>query len=494
MESKPNIILAILDAVRADHLSCYGYHRKTSPNIDKIAKQGVLFEKAFSTAEWSPPSHASIFTGKYPSHHRTTGKDPFLKKENVTIAEVLNRNGYETIGITNNSLLVPECGFSRGFQKYIEMDTPFPSFRYFKESPKDCFRSLIYGGDRYTYRTIELVRRLLRRERAGRKPFFLFINFFNCHAPYNPPRPFKKRFYGSFNEPRFHVSESLSYRILKKTRERIDDPSLDIQRLQYIARDDGQFSFMARDLQVSEKEWEVVKSWYDGEISYLDHNLRILIDLLHDKEMFDNTMLIITSDHGENFGEHGLASHHFCLYDTLIHVPLIVTCPDLISKPRRIKNLASLVDIFPTILTVLGIKCRKNDMQGKSLYPFKDQEIHDFICAECGKSVVSTTVHRKIGPFESFRDKVKYLDKGFKCLRTKFYKYIISSDQREELYDLLNDPSEEVDISLEHPEKIEHFKRQLEETVDISFFGPEDFPHRKERREMLERLRKLGYI
>jgi choline-sulfatase len=108
MNLRPNVIVIVLDTLRADHLSCYGYFRKTTPNIDKIAHEGVLYENAFSTAEWTPPSHASLFTGKYPSHHRTLGRNLILSKENVTLAEILSRIGYQTLCVTANRPICPE--------------------------------------------------------------------------------------------------------------------------------------------------------------------------------------------------------------------------------------------------------------------------------------------------------------------------------------------------------------------------------------------------
>ena len=286
--------------------------------------------------------------------------------------------------------------------------------------------------------------------------------------------------------------EWISNKILGHTGEKICNGGLDIRKLNRIASDDGQYSFMAKELQVSEEEWEVVKSWYDGEISYLDHRMGELINFLDDKGTFDNTLLIITSDHGEYFGEHDLATHQFCLYDSLLHVPLIMVCPDAIPKGRRILNLVSTVDIFPTILDILNIEGYRNNIQGRSLFPFKDQKIHDFICAECGESV--TNIPTDWVAFQRLRPKLKAHDKGSKCLRTQSYKYIISSDKKEELYNIEKNPFEEVNIAGEHPEKVEYYRNQLENAVDISFFGPKELPRDKEKEEMVKRLKALGYI
>lgn len=488
----PNIILLIMDAVRADHLSCYSYHRKTSPNIDKLAQQGVLFENAFSAAEWSYPSHASIFTGKYPSYHKTLGKDIFLHKENTTIAEILKSKGYQTLGVTGNTLLSHPNGFNKGFQKYIVLDTPYRSLKFFTQSPKDFIRTLIYGTDWYTYRNLETIKKLLNKN-LGKKPFFLFTNLYGCHAPYDPPRPFKKRFCNSLSEPRLYILKNILSKITGYTGEKIRGSSLDIQKLNTIASDYGQYSFMAKELQVSEEEWEVVKSWYDGGISYLDHRIGEFIDFLCDKGIFDNTLLIITSDHGDNFGEHGLASHQFCLYDSLLHVPLIMVYPSVIPKGKRISNLTSTIDVFPTILDILKIQGHRNGIQGRSQFPFKDQKIHDFVCAECGESVMSRPADSI--EFQELCPKLKPYDKGSKCLRTQSHKYILSADGKEELYDIIKDPLEEVNSIHKYPDKAENFRKLLENTIDTSFFGPKDFPTEgEERKKMISRLKALGYM
>lgn len=494
----PNIILIVMDAVRADHLSCYGYHRRTSPNIDRLATQGVLFENAFSAAEWSCPSHASIFTGKYPSHHRTLGKYTSLHEESITIAEILSRIGYETFGISSNIVLGSITGFNKGFEGYVVLDVPSEIrsvFNYIKQSPKDFIRYLIYGPDKCTYRNIEMIKSLVKK-RIKKKPFFLFTNLFNCHAPYDPPRPFKRRFCSSLNRSAFYIMASLAKRIIGQAGEKIRDSSLNVRKLDLIASEYGQFLFMAKELQVREEEWEVVKSWYDGGISYLDYRLGELISFLQREGIFENTFLIITSDHGENLGEHGLASHQFCLYDSLLHVPLIMVYPGVIPRERRNSSLVSTIDIFPTILEVSNIKGYQDDIQGRSLFPFRDRKIHDFICAECGESLRKNQPWSK-GPNDNFQPlhpKLEAIDKGSKCLRTDSFKYILSADGKEELYDVKKDPFEEVNIAGKYPDKVKRFKKQLENTIDTSSFGPREFPAKKDRKEILKRLKKLGYI
>ncbi|MCK4478502.1 sulfatase [Candidatus Bathyarchaeota archaeon] len=485
-ERMPNIILIVADTVRVDHLSCCGYHRKTSPNIDRLAKKGVLFENAFATAEWSPPSHASIFTGKYPSYHKTMGRQISLNRENITLAEILNWNGYQTIGVSSNGLLNVTSGFTKGFQEYFDLSVPYKSFRFVKESPKDVIRTLIYGLDWWTYRNVEKIKSLLNKWNK-KKPFFLFTNLFCCHAPHDPPRPFKKRFCSSLEEPKLYLTELLLSKICGHTGERMRGRNSDVRRLNRLASDDGQYHFMANEFQVSEEEWEIVKSWYDGAISYLDYRIGELVDFLCDKGIFEDTLLIILSDHGENFGDHGLASHQFCLYDSLIHVPLIMVYPDVIPRGKRISNLASLADVFPTVLDILKIKGFRDRIQGKSLLPFKDQKVHDFVCAESGE-----TLRNSPPEFKLIIPKLEQIDEAAKCVRTQSHKYILYRDGKEELYNIQSDPFEKVDIAGEHPKIKDNLRKLLKSTLDLSYFGP--VHPRKESEEIEKRLRALGYI
>ena len=501
MKDIPNVILIVMDTVRADHLSCYGYPRETTPNIDRIARSGVLYENAFSAAPWTPPSHASIFTGKYPSHHKTLGKEVKLDKGNVSLPQILSQRGYRTIGITCCKLLGLGSGFEKGFQEFFEPESPFLSrfkssrrdFKLDRLHLKDYVRTLIYGPDRGTYQATDAIKRFLKRRHKIRKPFFMFINYFNCHTPYDPPRPFKKRFCNCSDQSRFYTKELLLNRVLGRTTEKISDHNLNVRKLRWVASGEGALFFVMKELSVSQEEWEVVKSWYDGEIAYLDHQIGNLLEFLRDEDMFDNTLLIITSDHGENFGDHGLAVHPLCVYDSLLHVPLIVSYPDLIPEGKRIANLVSTVDIFPTVMDVSNIKF-ENGLQGKSLYPFENRKIHDFICAEYGGLFMRGLGGWKGKRPSGFKNKLEVIDKGRKCIRTMNYKYTLTNG-KEELYNVRDDPSELANIVTEYSKMAKSLRKQLEKTVDISYFGPAEFPQANEKdREMLKRLKALGYF
>lgn len=491
MEVNPNVILIVMDTVRVDHLSCYGYARQTTPNIDRIARNGVVYENAFTAAPWTPPSHASIFTGKYPSHHKTIGKDVRFKEGSTSLAEVLSGNGYKTMGTVYCEILGLRSGFERGFHEYVEVRPPSVSRALFS---RELVRTLIYGQDKGTYNTTEIAKKFCKRNHMKKEPFFLFINYFNAHTPYDPPRPFKKRFCNDLRQPRFYAEELLLNKITRGTAERIATRDLNIRKLRWIASGGGGFTFAAKQTSISEAEWEVVRSWYDGEIAYLDHMFGDLINYLEKKGILDNTIFIITSDHGENFGEHGLAVHPLCVYDSLLHIPLIISHPKLVPKGRRISSLVSTVDILPTLTEMLGIKFNE-PIQGKSLYPVEDREVHDFICAEYGGLHTRGFQGLKAWKIDSrVRNALEQVDRGCKCIRTLDYKYILSH-QKEELYNIRNDRLEQVNLVTKHPETVKTLRRQLEKNVDVSYFGPEEFPQADETdKEMIKRLKALGYI
>jgi arylsulfatase A-like enzyme len=258
--------------------------------------------------------------------------------------------------------------------------------------------------------------------------------------------------------------------------------------LHQLADDHGQFAFIAQSLEASIEEWAVIQSWYDGEILYLDQQLGHLIDLCKRHGMFDNTLWIICSDHGENFGDHNLASHQFCLYDSLLHIPLIMVYPEVIPPGTRITNLVSTIDIFPTVAEIVDVPCSSN-VQGKSLLPVRERQLHEFICAESGESVRNHLV----GWSPTLPPRLKAYDRGAKCLRTPTYKYILSADQTHELYNIHEDPQELNNIAEQHPALIHQLNQQLAQTVDIAFFGPIDFPE-THRDEILKRLQSMGYL
>jgi arylsulfatase A-like enzyme len=412
MIRRPNILLIVMDATRFDYLSAYGYPRATTPYLDELAENGILFESAFASAPWTPPSHASLFTGTYPSTHNVdVNENLHLGGNNRMLAEILSDNGYRTFGILPDVHLSSVRGFHKGFQEYVETwRIPYLHLEY--DWIKCLTRNALFGRDKRTYYTSRAIQRWVTKHATETDPFFVFVNFKTVHNSYQPPRAFRRRFETKY-------------------------PNVDMRKVNYYSKKGG-YSYMARKLELTEDEFVLVKSWYAAAVSYLDFRIGELIQYLKDIQAYDNTLIIITADHGENLGEHHLAYHLFCLYDTLIHVPLLMSCPALLPRGRKVSGLVSLTDILPTILELLELNGESANIQGTSLVPFDGRKYHDEVFAEFGRPQSMVKRLESEFPGHDFSP----FDRGLRCIRTKKHKLIAASDGSEELYDLEADPSE----------------------------------------------------
>jgi len=466
--NKPNVFFVIMDAVRPDHLSSYGYPRKTSPNIDKIAEEGVLFENAFSTAPWSPDSHASMFTGLYPSHHNVLGENLYLSKEIPNIIEIFKSKGYMTLGISPNIFAGPHFGFHYGFDKFLDERLHFGLLKkhfwdWIVFGFETDIRAVIY---RWIYHAIifQEIKKWITLSWKKNKPFFIFINYFDAHLPHHPPHPFRERF------------------------NKASDQNIDLEKIEDCFNRRFGFPYVAKEVEMTKEEWDFVKSRYDAEIAYVDFFLGKVFDYLKKYELLDNTFILITSDHGENLGDHQLASHAFCLYDTLIHIPLIINFPKYTSSRKRISNIVSTVDIFPTLISILNIE-RKDAIDGRNLIPFEERIYHKHILAEYGPPIPQIKTMERLCP--NFNSNI--YNKSLKCIRSADFKYLIASDGKAEWYDMKNDPNESKNIINEIPEK----KRQELKSIitkELRGSAAKKKVVVSPNEEIRKRLRELGYF
>jgi len=332
-ETSPNIILIIVDTLRADHMSCYHYQRLTSPSLDQLAKKGVLFENAISTSSWTLPSHASMLTGLYPNQHRAQRFRDQLGADVPTITEELERAGYRTGAFSGSIFFTPRQGLGRGFTEFGDFSfsptfafTQVHYMRFLARAMRitgwvdeDIEQSPLVDTNEYIIKWIDSIK----------QPFFLAVNYFEVHQPKVLPLPWRQRFSAG------QGSES-----------RVSDES------------------MRTVSQVTPQVQKMIDE-YDGAIAYDDDRLQKLLDELNRRHLMDNTLLIVTGDHGEAFGEHGLLTHGSALYYPLIHVPLIFYWPGHLPAGLRIKQPVSLKDIPATILKLLGASHSK--LPGKSL-------------------------------------------------------------------------------------------------------------------------------
>jgi len=429
-KSRPNIILITMDTTRRDHLSCYGYQRKTSKNLDNLAKEGVVFKSAISNSSWTYPSHASLMTGMYTISHGAyydlKGSMGIMdhavnrfSDSNKTLAEILRHNGYKTIGIIGGIWLKRQFGLNKGFE--------------------------IYEDDVYDLEGLkaEQIHQLVHKyiNRSTPSPFFLFVNYFDPHTPYSAPEPFDSMFSSqSLNEIGFSEKD------INKFRKKPD-----------------------------QKDLEIVLGKYDGEIAYMDFYMGKLFDLLKTLGMYDNSWIIVVADHGESFGEHSYMGHGGALYENLIHVPLIMKYPKGWRSDDNIEDRLQLMDIMPTILDRLKIPIPRT-CQGQPI-----GNVSHKIIAE---------LHRNRGDILSFG---KRFDRDLRTIYEGPYKFIGSSDGKNELYDIVADPQENHNIVDDSLSLTGKFTKQLDEWYGEVPRAEKSSVEKMDKRTV-EQLKALGYL
>jgi uncharacterized sulfatase len=367
--SAPDIIFIVLDTQRADRLGCYGHQRSISPNLDRFAADGALFERAVSPAQWTIPSHASFFTGLYPTAHGVTQSSQGLNPARPHLAELVRDLDYETVGFCNNPLVgVLNNGFKRGFETFYNYGGAVPSLPQASsslpwplsqatEAYTQFLRRISYpiqnffGQSDLAFRVSlnafltpvwsrlanfkgqnprsvhDVTHFLMQREQqeAGR-PLFLFLNLMETHLPFWPPGEFIDRV-----APYFRTSKEA--RTILRTWNR--------EAYRWAAP-------LAEPM--GELESRVLNDLYDAEVAFQDDYLGGLFDFMRTRARRDNTLTIIVSDHGDGLGDHGVVGHAFVAYDELIHVPLILHWPGQIAPAQRLDTPVSTRRVFHTVL------------------------------------------------------------------------------------------------------------------------------------------------
>jgi len=426
-----NVVLISIDTLRADHLSAYGYGKTTSPNIDEFARENIFFENAYSTSAWTLPSHYSIFTGKYPSNSIVIypGFANTFGRNHTTLTEVLKSNGYETYAFTGGGYVSARLGFGQGFDKFVSK------------------------GRRFEYNSDPLFEWMSNHNQS--KKFFLFIHGFNTHEPYDPPQHLKTKFINVTEIP------SECEGIVFSENESLKNKSNCIDA-------DGGIDYLI--------------SQYDAEIFYADAIIRDIFSVLRQNNLYNNSIIIITSDHGEEFMDHGDMGHVKTLYQELVKVPLIIRVPGV--EPRVVNHTVSNLDLMPTVLDVLGISYNPSGMHATSMVPL--------LTAGEGSSDIQFMTGRASGPWV----KLSTLHDDFKL--------IINLNRGEhptyELYDLKEDPFEKnnliddpnyesvaLSLGMRFSDWVYSIDSELEsiEQKDVD----SDFDE-----ETLEQLKTLGYV
>ncbi len=329
-----NVLLIAIDTLRADRMSCYGYRRKTTPQIDRyLAEEGVVFEEVIAPGIPTHPAYTTIFTGLHPLRHKIVchGGGVIPDYGVKTMPEVLYENGYITAAV-DNLVATRASWFVRGYEYYL-----YPGgITVISEGAK-------ISGERVTEKAVNFLR-LWGEGRLGSRPFFLFIHYWDPHAPYLPPRGFRETLYEGGETPLRPLLEGSAWgRLLLR-------------------------GWVGRLIEEGYDRKEYVDSLYDEEILYTDYQVSRVIETLKDIGELDETLIILTSDHGEGMGENGIFYDHHGLYDWDVRVPLIMRMPKVLPRDRRVGGLVSHVDIFPTVLDMLGIEL-PGGLDGESLLP-----------------------------------------------------------------------------------------------------------------------------
>jgi len=448
-EEPVGLILISLDTLRADHLSCYGYHRTTSPAMDLLASEGALFLEAISTSSWTLPAHVSLLFSADCVHHRVMAADDRIPGNLVALTEILNQNGFVCGAITGGGFVSPKYGFARGFDFYNEAE-----------------------GSVNFINSAELVFKAARSwlENNLDKDFFLFLHTYQIHSPYHSPDPYGRTFLypgSSFNE---------------------------INVEHYVGGKGGIF----RPLSIEERE--NIIDLYDGEIRYTDEALiGPLIKWLKDKGIFDRMLIILTSDHGEEFYEHGAWVHGAHLYQESIRIPLIIKFPRGIFKGEKIDKIVRITDIAPTILEALNLeKAQPDSWDGRSLFPLlrkKEKSDRSFLADTCWLSgefcgddinLLPLTVATNQG------QKKIIFNRPWTEELSKIYQPAPASWKSMEIYDLSRDQAEQNDLSSKQPVAVNRLLLALQARYKL--LGRLARSKIILSEEELEKLRALGYI
>jgi len=423
IDDKSNIILIVMDTTRRDHLPCYGYTRNTTPELDGLARESLLFTNAYSPSPWTLPSHASLMTGLYPSTHgadynvNTSSKPAvnLLRQDFITLAEILSQYRYRTAGVVGATFCHRYFGIAQGFDYYNDdfrtVNHDLNHYAIFQIANKlfslsNFFIRHGYHGIRIASKLNEIAFSWL--EKNYRYPFFLFINYFDPHWPYSPPSPYDLLFKGK-NERLIINNHGNDWNLFAKV--------------------------INNHHSLTDEEKCHLLSQYDGEIAYLDYQIGKLVERLKSLNIYDESMIIITADHGESFGEHNLMDHGRALYEELLHIPLIIKYPLSHTIKGTCSAPVSLIDIMPTVLSTLDIPT-----------PHTIQ----------GKVVTEALADRKVFA-EHYRDKLwiekfgERFDRDLIAVYSGDFKYIWASHGKHELYNVNGDPQEAHNLIHELP-------------------------------------------
>src|ERR1700722_19926368 len=415
----PNIIFITVDTTRADRMGFLGSKRGATPNLDVLARQGVVFERAYSQAPLTPVSHATIFTGTYPQFHTVTDFGHPLPALLPFVPEILHNSGYHTAAFIGSIILDPKGnmapGFDRGFDHF---DAGFHMKRDAQESRYDNVER----------RAGDVVGHAIAWLKVNRQsPFFIWIHLYDPHAPYDPPPPYDKQF---------------------------RDP-------------------------------------YDGEIAYADASLGKLFQYLRQRGLYDRALVLMMSDHGESLGAHGEAMHGIFLYDETIQVPMFFKLPGGLLAGRRVASRVRLVDVAPTLLSMLSLPLPPT-FQGESLVPMMKAAMLKSSTAKGSVTSAQAPVENLPAYAETDYPHRAFGWSSIRSMRTG--KYLFVRAPRRELYDESRDQGAQHNLAATSPAVPDTLQTQLDQFRDRTSSYHEKSEPAPATSDQSENLSALGYV
>jgi arylsulfatase A-like enzyme len=457
------VILVQADTLRRDHLEAYGHGRPTAPGLARLAKEGVRFQHAFAQASWTKVSSTSILTSLYPPTHGVLEFNDRLPVSATTIAEVYREHGYATLSLSS----VPFTGQFTNLQQ---------GFEELRETP-----ALLSRGAYPSKTARESVDRLLRwLEERRDAPFFVYLHVFDPHSPYEPYAPYDRLWVDGERRAR-HLGQKA------EAVKRIRDPFIRTRELPN-RREVAEAGFDP------EAYIRVEQDWYDASIRAMDVELSRLLDRLRALGRGEDTVVLVTSDHGTEFHEHGEVFHGQGVYGELTNIPLIVSWPGQIARDRVVEDVVQSIDVMPTLLDLSGLPVPR-EAQGRSLRPFLEAAPPSsaFRAEWSARPAVSHRVPN-VPNQPPPRDRVveAIWDGPWKLLRSHTPGY-----PEFELYAWKTDPLDQKDVASANPEVVTRLARALDAwraTAEGARLRSDEESTKDLDPEALERLRALGYV
>lgn len=482
-----NVVIILMDTAKLGAVTAVREQRDTF--LTSLANDGTEFINTFTSAPWSLPSHASIFTSTYTSKHGACARHTQLSDKFISLPEVFQDEGYETVAVSNNTWISEEFGFGSGFDtfektwQYVQSDVDLGRIAR-TEDGVDKLTALgreLFAGNPFVNVANTIYGQFFRRqhddgarqtnkwindwltERTASCPFFLFVNYLEPHLEYRPPEEFAEQF----------LPPNISY-----------SDAMDVSQ--------DAFGYIAGTVEMTDQDFDILRSLYRAEIAYLDYRIGELKEYLEEQGEWEDTIFVVTGDHGENIGDHGLMDHQYCLYDTLLHVPLIIHGGSFSHKGVT-DSLVQLTDLAPTLLDEIEIEDTEFDeqAQGYSFHPDSETKARERITAEyLAPQPSMDALKKRVG---NLPGSVYEYNRSLRAIRTENWKLLRGSDGSVELYNINSDPSESENVVDQEPELAQNLEQELDEWLD-SFEHSTHNGDVSMRDETKQRLEDLGYL